>query len=271
MWLFSSEEQLEKRKKGKITPKIQKLLRRLMSWIRSFDLFLFDFDGLLVNTEELHFEAYKQSASARGLELDWDMDEYGRHAYFSATGLKEGFRKKFPKVFDTDVLWDQFYLEKKKTYITLIEEGRSELMPGVDSLLKELHRLGKKTCVVTNSTLSMIAPIRDHIKELTLIENWITREDYSDPKPSSQGYQKAIDRLSSEGDNIIGFEDTIKGLKALLGTEARAFLISKINFLELSSESVDQELKDLSLKKGAIWSPSLSSFLSDSDAWLSSS
>lgn len=237
-----------------------------MDWIRSFDLFLFDFDGLLVNTEELHFEAYKQSVSARGLELDWDMDEYGRHAYFSATGLKEGLRKKFPKVFDTDILWDQFYLEKKKTYINLIEQGCSELMPGVDRLLEKLNRLGKKMCVVTNSTLPMIAPIRDQIKELALIENWITREDYSEPKPSSQGYQKAIDKLSSEGDNIIGFEDTIKGLRALLGTKARAVLISKMNFLELSSESVDQDLKDLSLKKGAIWSPSLSSFLSESDA-----
>ena len=31
-----------------------------MDWIKKYQLFLFDFDGLLVNTEEMHFLAYKQ-------------------------------------------------------------------------------------------------------------------------------------------------------------------------------------------------------------------
>ena len=30
-----------------------------MRWISEYQLFLFDLDGLLVNTEELHYQAYK--------------------------------------------------------------------------------------------------------------------------------------------------------------------------------------------------------------------
>ena len=235
-----------------------------MSWIDSFELFLFDFDGLLVNTEELHFEAYKRCASAYGLDLDWDMDEYGRHAYFSATGLKEGIRKKFPKTFDTDEAWAIFYSEKKKAYITLIEGGEAKLMPGAASLLQRLASLGKKKCVVTNSTRAMIDPIRDQIQALGLVDYWITREDYSEPKPSPEGYQKAIDSFLTEG-KVIGFEDTVKGLKALLKTKATAILVSKNNPLNSSAcAGMDQELKDLSLKKGAIWSASLSDLLAGS-------
>ena len=43
-----------------------------MNWISNYDLFLFDLDGLLVDTEKLHFEAYKRLCSRFGYELAWD-------------------------------------------------------------------------------------------------------------------------------------------------------------------------------------------------------
>ncbi|MGD0665742.1 MAG: HAD hydrolase-like protein, partial [Rhabdochlamydiaceae bacterium] len=47
-----------------------------MDWTDKFDLFLFDFDGLLVDTEELHFKAYQMLCQGRGYKLPWDINRF---------------------------------------------------------------------------------------------------------------------------------------------------------------------------------------------------
>ena len=43
-----------------------------MEWIHHYQLILFDLDGLLVNTEQLHYQAYKNMLQARGFSLPSD-------------------------------------------------------------------------------------------------------------------------------------------------------------------------------------------------------
>ena len=217
-----------------------------MDWVDSFSLFLFDFDGLLVRTEHLHFRAYKEALLSRALKLPWDMHEYAQRAYFSSTGLKEGICELFPGHFDSDAEWMAFYLEKQHAFMRLVDEGQVELMPGVEKLLKKLVGLKKTLCVVTHSTLEMVEKVRHHLPLLDLIPYWITREDYASPKPASDGYNLAIERYLKEGEQSIGFEDTIKGLKALIGSQAKPVLIC----------DEDPAKKDYCVKNGAIYAPS---------------
>jgi beta-phosphoglucomutase len=231
------------------------LRRKRMDWIDSFDLFLFDFDGLLVRTEHLHFRAYQNALFARGLQLPWNMHEYGQRAYFSATALRKGIMELFPAEFDSDKTWGEFYLDKQKEFMRLVEEGHVELMPGVAQLLKELKRLQKTLCVVTHSNLQMIQKVRLQLPLLDLIPHWITREDYKAPKPASDGYNLAMERYLKLGARAIGFEDSIKGLNALIGSRAKPVLIC----------DEDPVKKDYCKKNGAIFAPSfetLSEFMS---------
>lgn len=197
-----------------------------MHWIKDYQLFLFDFDGILVNTEKLHYLAYKKMCSDRGFSLKWDMKTYIRHAMYSADGIKEGIYKEFPDLFRYEPCWDLLYGEKKQAYAELIRSDGTELMPGVEDLLRDLDIAGIKRCVVTHSSAEQIALIRAHHPILDSIPIWITREDYNQPKPSPECYLQAISRLAEKNDRIIGFEDSPRGLKALLGTIAEGVLIS---------------------------------------------
>lgn len=217
-----------------------------MDWVHSFDLFLFDFDGLLVRTEHLHFKAYQKALSARGLTLPWTMHEYGQRAYFSSTGLREGICELFPDEFDSDSSWSTFYMEKQAAFMQLVDEGEVELMPGVQALLDELTDLKKTLCVVTHSNLEMVSRVRAHLPKLDLIPYWITRDDYTAPKPASDGYDLAIERHLKEGERAIGFEDSIKGLNALIVSKAKPVLICEY----------DPVKKDYCEKNGAIYAPS---------------
>lgn len=167
-----------------------------MQWIHNYQLFLFDFDGILVNTEELHFKAYQKMCKDRGFSLNWDEKTYVRHAMFSATGLKEAIYKEFSdlKCFD----WDLLYGEKKRAYYALLEEGVS-LMTGVSEILTALEMAKIKRCVVTHSPIEQISLIRKQHPILDSIPLWITREQYKQPKPSSECYEKAISMLAEVG------------------------------------------------------------------------
>jgi HAD superfamily hydrolase (TIGR01509 family) len=211
-----------------------------MDWIQNYQLFLFDFDGILVNTEELHYKAYKKMCADRGYQLDWDLRTYIQYAMYTATGVKEAVYKAFPNLHKEEPNWDILYQEKKRAYFQLLEAEGVSLIPGVDILLQELEKKDIKRCVVTHSPADQIARIRSFHPILRSIPHWITREDYQIPKPSPECYRIALDRYMKPGERVIGFEDSPRGLKALLGTSAEGVLITdlfqKQAITQLSSE-----------------------------------
>lgn len=212
-----------------------------MHWIHDYQLFLFDFDGVLANTEELHYLAYKKMCADRGFSLKWDLYTYIQYAMYSAQGIKEGIYKEFPDLFRYEPCWDILYREKKQAYVELLHQRGVELMPGVKELLQELAQANLKRCVVTHSVHEHVALIRSWHPVLDSIPVWITRNDYTEPKPSPECYQKAIAQLADKRDRIIGFEDSPRGLKALLGTEAKAVLVTDL-FKPTDVKKLSQEL-----------------------------
>ncbi len=196
-----------------------------MRWIHDFQLFLFDFDGLLVNTEELQYQAYVRMCANRGFTLTWDFPRYCHAAHHVAEGLRDQIYAEFPSLQTQEPNWSVLHSEKKQAFIQLIQEGPVNLMPGAAQLLEALQKANIKRCVVTQSTQELIAIIRKKNPILSTIPYWITREDYSNPKPSPECYQKAIAKFAKDTDNIIGFEDAPRGLNALRMTRALPVLI----------------------------------------------
>ncbi len=203
-----------------------------MQWIHEHDLYLFDFDGLLVNTESLHHKAYQTMCAGRGYELSWSFPEYAEIAHTDPTAIRRQIYKDFPELFAAEPHWDVLYKEKTQAYLNSLKGDEVELMPGAELFLRELEKRHKKMCVVTNSRWEMIEPIIDHNPVLEIIQHWVTREDYSQPKPDPECYRVAMERYLSPGGRVIGFEDSPRGLNALLSAEAESILITLIEYLE---------------------------------------
>jgi beta-phosphoglucomutase len=205
----------------------------MLSWIHNFQLFLFDFDGLLVNTEHIHYAAYTYTISRYGIQLDIDFKQYCNLTHHSSTGFKEFLYENYPQLRENDS-WNELYEQKRKDYVSMLQQQNVDLMPGATELLTELQKHGIQHCVVTHSPREQINLIKSKKEILQTIPYWFTREDYDRPKPYPDCYQHAIKTLQKDGNKIIGFEDTPRGTKAMLHTEAQPVIICKKGLYDLT-------------------------------------
>src|SRR3990167_4399858 len=148
---------------------------RFMEWIHRFQLFLFDFDGLLVNTEHLHYRAYLHLLERHGYRVEWTFSRFCEWAHFSAEGLKEQIYRDCPGI---ESNWERLYAEKKQIYSQWLQSGQVDLMPGVYELLNSLDKAGICRCIVTHSPLRQVESVALQHRILRTIPHWITREDY---------------------------------------------------------------------------------------------
>jgi len=196
-----------------------------MKWIYNYQLFLFDFDGLLVDTEHLHYQAYLDMCAQRGYELPWSFDRFSEAAYHPPFALRDQIYAELPKLQRQEPNWEILHEEKTQCFLNLIKQATVPLLPGVADLLLALHKGEINHCVVTHSPASLIEQICQQNRMLQTIPHWMTREDYNRPKPHPECYQRAITQFSRPHEQIIGFEDSLKGLHALLETKAKPVLI----------------------------------------------
>ncbi len=205
--------------------------------ILEYDLILLDFDGLLVNTEDLHFEAYRQMLKNRGYDLKWDFRQFSAIAHVSAIGLRDMIYQGYPELYSEESDWSVLYKEKQRAYLELLRQGELKLLPGVAPFLKQLAECGMRHAVVTNSTLAHITLVRDRLEELGTIPGWITREDYEQSKPAPDGYLEGVKRFGLAGDRSLGIEDTLKGVKAINSAGFDAMLICSLDHPQMKEYS----------------------------------
>jgi HAD superfamily hydrolase (TIGR01509 family) len=191
-----------------------------MNLIRDFSFIIFDFDGLLVDTEFFHYTAYTNMCRNRGVIMDWTFDHYCSLAHKNSSAVREEIITKC--LFTKTTPWEEIYSHKQGLLKDILRSSNVQLMPGVEKILMLTKNI--KRCVVTNSTREMITIIKNKLPILKEISFWITREDYDKPKPAKDAYQKAINAYGQTTDTIIVFEDTLRGLKAAEGLAKRVLI-----------------------------------------------
>jgi HAD superfamily hydrolase (TIGR01509 family) len=185
--------------------------------LAKYELLCFDFDGLLVDTETLHFLAYKKMLEQYGHFLSWDFLTYCFYSHANRHSLRDEVYRLFPTLMEISTDWEYFRAEKQIFYEKFLLQGMVTLMPGVEKILAELELSSCKRCVVTNSPNDHLMILKNQIPALQNIPVWIGRNEYNNPKPHPDPYLAACQHFSNISKNrIMAFEDSLKGSQSAL-------------------------------------------------------
>ncbi len=169
---------------------------------------LFDFDGLLVDTESPSYEAWADVYRQYGHELTIER-------WSAAIGTLDGF----DPFGDLEGLLgrslDRGSVNARRREVEFAASDLEELRDGVADYLEEAKRLGLARAIVSSSGQKWI---RRHLERLDLLEGWscivAADGDAARAKPRPTLYLEALERLDVTADEAIAFEDSPNGITA---------------------------------------------------------
>ena len=177
---------------------------------------IFDVDGTLAETEELHRHAFNAAFAAQGLPFVWDRTLYAR--LLDVTGGKERInhflREHAP---DTTLSAQEIaalHADKTERYAQSVAAGGLALRRGVARLIREAEIAGIPLAIATTTS----RPNVDALLRATLgrqpFRVIAAGDEVSAKKPSPEIYVLALRRLGLPAEACVAFEDTVNGVRS---------------------------------------------------------
>lgn len=169
---------------------------------------IFDFDGLVLDTESTEYQSYQEIYRSLGVELPLER---------WATGIGTTDAGYDPLV-DLETLLgvaldrDSLQARQRQRNDELI--AAQPVRPGVEEYLRDARRLGLKIGMASSSSCAWIT---GHLTRLGLLEYFDCvqgREDVRHSKPDPELYLNVLEKLGVSSTQAIVFEDSPNGILA---------------------------------------------------------
>jgi len=169
---------------------------------------IWDVDGTLVDTAELHFQAWQALCQELGREFT--------RADFAAT-----FGRRNPDIIhylfgdrlschEVSELGDR----KEVMYRAAARSTGVQLLPGVRTLLEGLHESGIRQAIGSSAPLENINLIMELTETRRFFESITSSEDTQRGKPDPQVFQVAAAKLALLPERCVVVEDAVAGVQA---------------------------------------------------------
>lgn len=169
---------------------------------------IFDFDGLLVDTEIISYRIYKTILET--YSHSFSMEEYARN--YSGKTEKENIRNLID-TYRLPLSFDECFSLEQETEKELFEKG-VELKPGALKLLKYLNEKRYKIAIATSSDRERAMKIlRKHCLNAFFMTG-VFAEDISHCKPDPEIFLKAAEKLNEDPRCCLVLEDSEAGILA---------------------------------------------------------
>jgi HAD superfamily hydrolase (TIGR01509 family) len=190
---------------------------------------IFDFDGVIVDTEPLHYKAFQDVLVPLGLGYSWQ--EYIE--YYIGFDDRDAFRAAFGKsgkVLSASGLHDLIDA-KAASFQRIIADG-VEPYPGVVELIREISGT-LPLAICSGALLNDIVPILGQLGLGNAFDVTVTADDVDASKPDPACYQLAVKKLANhfpgngiEPANSLAVEDTPAGIASASGAGIKVLAVA---------------------------------------------
>jgi HAD superfamily hydrolase (TIGR01509 family) len=197
---------------------------------------IFDVDGTLAETEELHRHSFNRAFA--DLDVDrlwpdvtagwrWSVDTYGR--LLKTTGGKE----RIASYLRDDLLVDpadlkpviaKIHAAKTRFFAQFLDDGDIAPRPGVERIITTARSMGVGLAIATTTTRSNVEALCRalfHQAPENLFQAVSTGEDVASKKPAPDVYDLTLARLGLPPEACIALEDSRNGMMAAKAARIR--------------------------------------------------
>lgn len=181
---------------------------------------LFDFDGLILDTETPSYESWQEVYREHGHELPLDR-------WAAIIGTIGGFEPlDYLEELHGPIDRAAVRTRRQEHELRLLEI--EELRPGILEYLEEAERRGLKTAIVSSSSRKWVDRHLVRLERAEHFDEIVTADrDRERSKPRPTLYLEALERLGVGAGEAIAFEDSPNGVKA--AKAARIFTVAVPN------------------------------------------
>jgi beta-phosphoglucomutase len=207
---------------------------------------IFDFDGIIVDSEPMHYKAFQAILQPLGIEFSWE--EYCKTyiGFDDRDAFRAAFKQKGEKVGARDV--NKMIREKTAVFQQLIHEGEATPLPGAVELIKSIPR--KLPIALCSGALREdILPILANLGIDNAFTVIVTADDTKKSKPDPAPYQLAMKKLElDDGAAVIAIEDTPVGIISAKGAGLKVLAVTNSYDREflLEADAVTDSLENIS-------------------------
>ena len=170
---------------------------------------LFDMDGVIVDTEPLHYKAYQKMFAKVGIEVSLEMYEgfTGQSTY--------GICKQLCTHFNLE-LEPQELVQIKRNYFTKLffDDDDLKLLDGVEKLINNYFDHGLTLVVASSASMFTINNVMKRFKLDRFFSNKLSGADLKASKPHPEIFINAAKAANALANECFVIEDSTNGIRA---------------------------------------------------------
>ena len=200
---------------------------------------IFDFDGVVLDTETTDFEAWQVIYRAHGVELSLS-------AWLPIIGDVIQYFNIDQKISElTGKPVDRVELHERQLALHLEMLENAAPMPGVEEYLHTAKQLGIRLGIASGSKRSWVVDRLDQLGLTDHFETVVCRDDVGSAKPDPAAYLAAVSNLGVTVDQTIALEDSLPGVKAAKSAGLYCIAVPGPMTRTISFHNADMRLESL--------------------------
>jgi len=167
---------------------------------------IFDFDGVIVDSEGIHLHSFNRVLDRYGAEVGKE-DYYEKYLGLSDCDL-------YKRLIEEGILPCEHgeieeLIREKNAIFEEIARGEAKIIPGVREFLERIRAERIRMAVCSGSLMSEIALILEKCGLKEYFETIVSADEVNQSKPSPEGFIKVLDRLNAAGSQDVGASECV--------------------------------------------------------------
>ena len=200
---------------------------------------IFDMDGVLIDSEELHKKAYYETFNSLNIEVSDAL-----YKSFTGSSTINAFQRLVAH-FNLEQHPTALVLDKRKRYVNFFENDPNlHLVAGVEEIIRYLYEKGITLILASSSAMINIDRVFNRFNLNTYFTAKISGADLKESKPHPEIFNKAAILANMPKENCVVIEDSDNGVTA--ANDANIFVFGYANKLSEGQtlENADFVIKD---------------------------